>query len=37
MRLRTIALAFALALLGACGGGDNGPQVSLTTVSGAVA
>jgi hypothetical protein len=36
MRLRTIALAFALALLGACAGDDNkGPP--LTTVSGTVA
>ena len=36
MRLRTIGPAFALTLLGACGGGGGGSQVSLTTVSGTV-
>jgi len=37
MRLRTAALALALTLFGACGGGSGGSQVPLTTVSGTVA
>ena len=36
MRERSIALTMVLALLGSCGGGDNGPQVPLTTTTGTV-
>jgi hypothetical protein len=36
MRSRSIALTIALALLGSCGGGSNGPEVPLTTTTGVV-